>query len=344
MKRHTLLILIAVLLGIKSHGQSSNSDNNISISGFNLCKSSIAELKEIAPDLKAIKVEEMDNGINCIATDSRFENGRGYSSKKFPGMIFQKEENSDLISKIRLTTEFIGNLPDGTYIDMPKTTAKDVLKKYPALNTWGSRDCSDYWSLSNDTISFFIRIEKTPRYPIDENYYLDKPVAGIDIVLSCYKKKTETNFVLIPKDPVFFIDSLKVSKQELTKYEPNEIASLTVYKDKNATDILGAEAVNGLIYIETKKFARERYWKFLKIMSNKYLEIVPHPSQEQNVVYVLNDKVLKTNFEGDLAGIDKSNLIDFRIINSQELEKAYNISDKKWGIILKTKVKEKQQN
>lgn len=286
MKRYAFLILIAVLLAIKSHGQSSSATSITSISGFKLCKSSIAELKEIAPDLKAIKVEEMDNGINCIATDGRFENGRGYSSKKFPGMIFQKEENSDLISKIRLTNEFIGNLPDGTYIDMQKTTAKDILKKYPALNTWGSRDCSDYWSLSNDTIAFFVRIDKKPRYPIDENYYLDKPIAGMDIVLSCYQKTTD--FVLAPKDPVFFVDSVKITKQELTNYDPGEIASVAVYKDKNAWDILGAEAVNGLFYIETKEFARKRYWKFFKAISNQYLQLVPQPNQEQDVVYILN--------------------------------------------------------
>jgi hypothetical protein len=41
--------------------------------------------------------------MNCYGQDSRFENGKGYYSVKFPGIIFQKDQQTDFISKITLT-------------------------------------------------------------------------------------------------------------------------------------------------------------------------------------------------------------------------------------------------
>lgn len=90
----------------------------ITISGFCLCQTTLPDLQKLSNDFKPIEVEEMDLGKKCISQDSRFENGKGYYSKMFPGMIFQKTQTSDEISKIRLTKDFKGNLPDGTPIDL----------------------------------------------------------------------------------------------------------------------------------------------------------------------------------------------------------------------------------
>lgn len=335
--------MFCAFICIQTKGQEKT--KTISINGFSLCQASIAELRQLDPNLKEVKVEEMDHPVECFGEDSRFENGKGYYSSKYPGIIFQKEQTSDIISKIRLTKEFKGNLPDGTYIDMQNLLAKDVLDKYPKFDTWGSRDCSDYWSLSNDTLFFYVKIDKKPRYPIDEKYYLNKPIEAIDLVVSCYKpaEGSESNFTLTPADPVFFLDSVRVTKNDLMKYEPNQIASVTVYKDKSAWDKFGSEAVNGLIYIETKDFAKKRYWSFLSSKSTEYKILVPEPSKDSNVVYILNNKVLKENFEGDLANIDNENFIDVKIINSEMLKSDFDIIDKKGGVVITSKPTDKSK-
>ena len=88
------------------------------------------------------------------------------------------------ISKIRLTKEFKGNLPDGTPVDLKNLKLKDVFDIYPKLkDTWGSRSCSDYWSFANDTLFFYVKIDTTkkPQFPIDEDYYSDKLIEAIDL-------------------------------------------------------------------------------------------------------------------------------------------------------------------
>lgn len=346
MKIKSLLFLFFAFICIQTKGQEKT--KTISINCFSLCQASLAELRQLDPNLKEVKVEEMDHPVECFGEDSRFENGKGYYSSKYPGIIFQKEQISDLISKIRLTKEFKGNLPDGKLIDMQNLTLQVLFKLYPELkDKWGSRGCSNYWNFSNDTLLFYVKIDTTkkPQFPIDEKYYLDKQIEAIDIVISCYKpsKENETNYTLTPTDPVFFVDSVRMTKNDLLKYEPNQIASVTVYKDKSAWEKFGSEAVNGLIYIETKDFAKKRYWNFLSSKSIEYKKLVPEPSQDNNVVYILNNKVLKENFEGDLASINNENFINIKIITSEILKSDFDITNKKGGVVITKKPTEKNK-
>jgi len=174
----------------------------ITVSGICLCQTTLPDLQKLSNDFKPIKVEEMDLGKKCIAQDGRFQNGKGHFSAKFPGMIFQKDQTSDQISKIRLTKDFKGNLPDGTPIDLANLKLKDVFNIYPKLKeTWGSRGCSDYWSFANDTLFFYVKVDTTkkPQFPIDEAYYYDKPIEAVDLLISCYQifEKTHKNENLI---------------------------------------------------------------------------------------------------------------------------------------------------
>ncbi len=315
----------------------------ITIAGFCLCQTTLADLQKRSNDFKPIEVEEMDLGKKCISQDSRFENGKGYYSSKFLGMIFQKDQTSDEISKIRLTKDFKGNLPDGTPIDLSNLKLKDVFNIYPKLkDTWGSRGCSDYWRFANDTLFFYVKIDpnKKPQFPIDEAYYYDKPIEAIDLLISCYRifEKKE-RYKQLFNDPVFFIDSVNVTRIEIQEYQPTDIAVMTVYKDTNAIKLVGEQGKFGAVYVETKKFARNKYWNYFKTKSADYLKIVPTPQSDSSVIYILNDKVLTTNFEGDLSGIDDKNFIELIVIDQQKLNKDYNILDKSFGVIVRTKPK-----
>ena len=314
----------------------------ITVSGFCLCQTTVTKLRNLSGDFKEVDVEEMDLGKKCLSQDSRYVNGKGYSSEKYPGLIFQKDQDADYISKIRITKGFKGSLPDGTSVDLNRLLLKDVMKIYPAMNSkWGSRDCSDYWSFSNDTLAFYVKIDKSkkPQFPIDEGYYLDKPVEGIDVLISCYSIFNKSNdVVLFPaNEPMFFLDSIRVNKGVLNDYTPDEIAQITVYKDTNAIKIAGKEAKNGAVYIMTKSFARESYWNYFRSKSKEYKMLVPDTDTEVKVVYILNGKILKSNFESDLVKIDDNNLSELSIVDKDKLKKDYKITDKILGVIIKTK-------
>jgi hypothetical protein len=319
----------------------------ITLSGFCLCQTSLTDLKKLDNELKEIDVEEMDMCKDGFVQDARFVNRKGYSSEKYRGIIFQKDNDNDFISKIRLTKDFVGLLPDGTPIDMKMLTAKDILKVYPKFDTWKSRGCSDFWKLTNDTLSFFVKIDKSkkPQYPVDEAFYSEKQIEGIDLVISCYSifEKANKPYKKLFDDPIFFIDSLNVTRIELQQYQPTDIAVVTVYKDSNAIKLVGQQGKNGVVYVETKKFAKSKYWNFFRQKSAEYLNLVPNSKSDSSVVYILNDKVLTTNFEGDLSTIDDKTFINLKIIDKQKLLADFGIADKQYGILIKANIKIKTE-
>jgi hypothetical protein len=318
--------------------------SKLTVSGFCLCQTTLTELQTPDSGLHDVNVEEMDLCDDGFVQDARFNNRKGYYSAKYPGIIFQKDKDNDFISKIRLTKDFVGKLPDGTPINMKNLLAKDVIKLYPAYDkSWGSRECSKYWNLTNDTLSFFIKIDsgRKPRYPLDEAYYLEKPVEGIDLVMSCYSIFHKSDkFVLFPADePVYFLDSIRVNTGVLHNYQPKEIAMISVYKNADSLKINDPNAKNGTIYITTKAFAREHYWNYFKSKSPDYAKQVPDLATEEKVVYIVNDKLLTTNFEADLFAINDSNLTELTLIGGEALKKDYKIRGRVIGIIIKTKTK-----
>lgn len=131
--------------------------------------------------------------------------------------------------------------------------------------------------------------------------------------------------------PVFFIDSVNVEQEDLQKYDPNEISSVTVYKDKQAIDLLGDDGKDGAVYIETKKFCRNRYWKYFASKSTEYKQLVNSPENDTNVQYILNERVLSIGFEGNLSAIDDTIFKSIKFISKEELIRKYKIEDKDFG-------------
>ena len=347
----SLVLSIFSVYSLKSQDPQATIDSalaaKITVSGFCLCHTTVADLKTLDKNLAEVTVEEMGLGKRCMSQDSRYINGKGYYSETYPGMIFQKNQGDDYISKIRLTKDFKGNLPDGTSVQMDNLLLKDIIKRYPELDgKWGSRDCSDFWSFSNDTIAFYVKIDraKQPQFPIDEVYYLNKPVAGIDIMISCYSiyNKSKSNILFPPNDPLYFVDSIRVNSGFLKNFQPTEIAYVSVYKDSNAIRLAGKDAVNGAIYIITKSFARQHYWEYFRSKSADYHNKVPDLKTEAEVIYILNDKILEKDYEGTLFTINNDNFIQLTVVGSEFLNKTYVIHGKSIGVVIKTNPKTQQ--
>jgi hypothetical protein len=315
----------------------------LSINGSCLCQTTLSNLQKSNANLKEVDVEEMDLSKGCFGQDSRFIAGKGYYSDKQPGMIFQKDQDSDVISKIRLTKEFKGNLPDGNYVDLSKFLLSDLFKLYPQFkDKWQSRDCSDYWRFSNDTISFYVKIDKSkkPQFPIDESYYMDKPVEAIDLIISCSAVRAydEGYQSMAADSPVFFVDSVRIMKSDLAKINPDDVAIVSIIKDTLILKKFDLDKNDRVIYIETKEFAKQRYWKYFASKSPEYAKLVISPENDSSIQYILNAKVLKKNFEGDLALIDDKKFKGIQIISKEQLIKDYGIENKDYGVVISTNV------
>ena len=247
-KIFTFLILVTT---IKSYSQ--NLDT-IRLADFKLCELTIDIIKQKDSTLKSIKVEEMDLCSDGFIQDSRFENRIGYESSLYPGVVFQKyEESSNAISKLHLTKEFKGFLPNGNYIDLRTLKAKDVLKTYDSLNSWTSRGCSDYWAIKDKKqVYYYVKIDKDkiPRYPVDEKYYSEQQIEGIDIIADCYVyNKTKTK----EAKPLFILEGKEVTEESIKDLKPDDIESINVIKDQNAINKYGLKGKNGVIEFFLKK-------------------------------------------------------------------------------------------
>src|SRR5690242_989936 len=162
--------------------------SRFTVDDFCLCDTKFGDLLQLSGDFRDVEVEEMDLPKGCFGSDSRFHAGEGIYSDKYPGLIFQEGNVRGYVGKIRLTKQFKGKLPDGTFFDLSTAKLKDVFAAYPKLkDAWHSRGCSGYWKFSNDTVSFYVKIDKAiqPQFPVRESDYLDKPVEGVDLVTSC---------------------------------------------------------------------------------------------------------------------------------------------------------------
>lgn len=242
--------IIIFILSIKIFAQK---NDTIRLLEIKLCELTIDFLKAKDPNLKQVKVTEMNLCPDGFVQDGRFENRIGYESEFYPGIIFQKynsEENT--ISKLHLTKDFKGFLPTGIYIDMSKLKAIDVLEQNDRLNTWTSRGCSKYWGINDEKIFYYVKINtnKKPQYPIDEKYYSEQAIEGIDIISNCYEYFEEKSK---PLEPLVIMEGKEVKMEVLYALKPEEIDQIIIIKDKNATDKYGEKATNGVIEVYLKK-------------------------------------------------------------------------------------------
>lgn len=244
------IVIITLFISINIFSQNNNS---INLSEIKFCELSIDDLKLKDSELKEVKLEEMDLCPDGFTQDARFENGIGYESKLYPGVIFQKYESNDVvIAKIHLTKEFKGYLPDGYYVDLKTLKAADVLKKYDSLETWTSRGCSNYWGINKDNkLNFYVKInkDKKPQYPVDEKYYAEQDIEAIDIISDCY-----AFFEKVKINPLYIIDGKEITEEDIIRnLKPEDVDSISVLKDKGAVEKYGDKGKNGVIEIYLKK-------------------------------------------------------------------------------------------
>ncbi|MFI5163119.1 MAG: hypothetical protein ACHQHN_17695 [Sphingobacteriales bacterium] len=338
----SIIILLSSISVSRAQLKDTSLIKKFTVNGFCLCKTNLTDLRDSSiMNLKEVDVEEMDLPTGCAGKDDRFVSGKGYYSETQPGIIFQKDSVLDLISKIRLTKAFKGKLPDGNYIDLSNFLLKDLFKLYPGFkDKWKSRDCSHYWKFSNDTISFYVKMDSTKKmkFPDDKNYYLNKPVEGIDLVASCMSFYTAGDrFMAKYPLPIYIIDSVRYTGTGFPEnLNPNDIGLLSLIGDSTARTRIGAEGKRGIIYIETKKFDKVRYWKYFSLKSPDYAKIVSSPGSDSSVQYILNNKVLKRSFEGTLSLITDKEFKSIQIINKEDLIKNYGITGKDYGVVITT--------
>lgn len=134
--------------------------------------------------------------------------------------------------------------------------------------------------------------------------------------------------------PLFFLDSVLIHQIDLISFNPDNIAVITMLKAEVAVELLGEKAKNGVVYMETKGFAKKRYWNYFKSKSSAYANLIPTVNEDSSIQYILNGKILKYDFEGDLASIKDDNFKRIKILKKKDLIRAFGVNNKKYGVLI----------
>lgn len=136
------------------------------------------------------------------------------------------------------------------------------------------------------------------------------------------------------EDPLMFVDSVQIYRPAMESIKPDDVASINVYKDSTALAMYGDKGKNGVIYIETKAFSKQRVWNVLSAKSADYKRVFPTAEIDGEAVYIYNGSVLSDDDKGKLSTLTAGNLKSVTVINRKKLKKEYKISDKEYGVVI----------
>lgn len=153
------------------------------VDNITTCYTTTTDLKQLNLDLKEIEKGGLDS---LFITYSHHSDQFLINEDK--GLLIGTYDYTELINTFWLTDQFKGTLA-GKLIDVQNYTVSQMTKDFPEPRfRWMTTGVSPYWIYTNDTINFFIKLDKTiPRFPLDENHYKNHKMEGIQLELSCWK-------------------------------------------------------------------------------------------------------------------------------------------------------------
>lgn len=138
-------------------------------------------------------------------------------------------------------------------------------------------------------------------------------------------------------NPMFIVDSQKISQSDLAKLNSDSVAGVNVLYDTSAVKLFGDSAKDGVVIIETRAFARRIFISFFRTHSHSYDSLYTTIGNDTSFAYIINDKIQKGNYEGNLSLINEELFIGLEILSKDELITKYNINNKQFGILVKSK-------
>ncbi|ASZ13541.1 hypothetical protein CK934_22595 [Chitinophaga sp. MD30] len=134
--------------------------------------------------------------------------------------------------------------------------------------------------------------------------------------------------------PVYVVDSVVAQPDVMKTIRPDQIAMLTVAKGSKAVEKYGSQAENGVIYIETKDFARQRYQRLFSNRAKEYAHLLKEKNSDIDVQYIVNDSLVTGQQESILAPVNDRNITSVTILTPKELLKTYKIKGKRLGLLV----------
>jgi hypothetical protein len=246
MIKYIIIFLFAVTY------DASSQDYFVNLSELNICKLTIADLKKMDPDITLVAIEQKDFCRETSSEDGSPEIKFGFKSRLFPGVRFYEPKNEEiLITKIHLTKEFKGYLPDGKFVEIKIMYVSNLVNMYNRQVILTPNKCRGYFDMiSDEGANFMLKIYKTNERLDTGKYIIDEQqlAQGIDIVFDCHDASVETR-----NKTLYVVNGRETTEKEFRTLRPDTIVSVTVLKDHDGERKYGSKGKNGVIEVILKK-------------------------------------------------------------------------------------------
>jgi hypothetical protein len=135
-------------------------------------------------------------------------------------------------------------------------------------------------------------------------------------------------------DPVYVLDSVVVTQTAIGQVTPDRIGLITIAKGSKAVLKYGSQAANGVVYIETKPFARKRVNALLSSESPEYDSLLRKYGNDSSFYFIVNGKPITPTNETGLMTVDRKTFRTVRVIPEKEVQDKYQVMDRKAGIVI----------
>ena len=139
--------------------------------------------------------------------------------------------------------------------------------------------------------------------------------------------------------PIYFLDGTRIPSQLVNSLKLDDLAFVFVGRGHYELALSDSDNARGTVIIETKRFARLKYWQFLASGSRRYARLVPKPESDSDVVYIVDGTVNKKDLPYDLMPVDNFRLDSLKILRKRRLRKRYGITGKRLGVMVSIRAK-----
>lgn len=132
--------------------------------------------------------------------------------------------------------------------------------------------------------------------------------------------------------PVYVIDSVLATPALMENLPPDQIGLITIAHGQKAVLKYGSQAANGVIYVETKPFARRRVRRLLSAAAPAYDSLLHRYGNDSSFQYIVNDHIITPTDETRLMTVDNRTFVSLEVISPKVLEEIYHIKNRQVGV------------
>ena len=141
----------------------------------------------------------------------------------------------------------------------------------------------------------------------------------------------------IPKNVLYILDGTPIKKSQMGDIKEEDIAEIIVFKGESAKTLYGKKGKNGVIIITTKEGATKMYRKKFSEISQEYSNKIKTISDDNDILYLVNDQAIQDNKEYKLYKLKKKEIIEIVLYNFDETKQKFGIEKKDGSVLIKTR-------